>query len=201
MGDSRADAGRGELAHELPYTKSHAVMQRPPRQVNASFPCDMIAAVTESTSTGGGPDRGLLDDGLSVKVRLAGLWTALMLLYVYADILSFYRPGQIAEIESGKLGPFDVSQTSLVLASLIVIVPALMIALSLTLRASLNRPANLALGLLYTLVNVGNLLESWVYYVVFGLLEIALTLTIVATAWKWPRRDASAAATTGPTEG
>ena len=117
-----------------------------------------------------------------------------MLLYVYADILLFYRPGLIAEIESGKLGPFDVSQSSLVIASLIVIVPALMIALSLTLRASLNRPANLALGLLFTLVNVTNLLDDWVYYFLFGLFEIAVTLTIVATAWKWPRRDRSEAA-------
>jgi Family of unknown function (DUF6326) len=74
-----------------------------------------------------------------------------MLLYVYADILSLFRPGEIADIESGQLGPFDVSQASLVIASLIVIVPTLMIVGSLTLRASLNRPVNLILGLLFTL--------------------------------------------------
>ena len=147
-----------------------------------------------SASTRRGSGGTLVDHNVSVKVKLAGLLTALMLLYVYADILSFYRPGWIAEIESGKLGPFDVSQSSLVIASLIVSVPALMIALSLTLRASLNRPANLALGLLYTLVNVSNLLDNWVYYVLFGLLEIAVTLTIGATAWNWPRRDPSTAA-------
>jgi hypothetical protein len=151
--------------------------------------------VTTSARTHRGSDWALVDPGVSVKVKLAGLWTSLMLVYVYADILSLYRPGQIADIESGKLGPFDVSQSSLVFASLIVIVPALMIALSLTLRASRNRRANLALGLLFTLVNVVNLLsESWVYYFLFGLLEIALTLTIVATAWNWPRRDSSTTA-------
>jgi hypothetical protein len=74
-----------------------------------------------------------------VKVKLAGLWTAMMLLYVYADILSFYRPGEIAEIESGKLGPFEVSQSSLVIASVIVIVPALMIALSSSSDRSCDR--------------------------------------------------------------
>jgi Family of unknown function (DUF6326) len=119
----------------------------------------------------------------------------MMLLYVYADILSLYRPGQIAEIESGKIGSFDVSQSSLVIAYLIVFLPALMVVLSPTLRVSLNRPANLAPGLLFTLVNVGNLIgESWAYYFLFGLLEIALTLTIFAIAWNWPRRDTSAAA-------
>jgi hypothetical protein len=155
----------------------------------------IIGAVTASASTRRGSDRTFVEHSVGVKVKLAGLWAAMMLLYVYADILSFFRPGEIADIESGKLGPFDVSQSSLVIASLIVILPALMIALSLMLRASVNRPANLALGLLFTLVNVANLIgESWVYYFLFGLLEIALSLTIVATAWNWPRRDPSPAA-------
>jgi hypothetical protein len=96
--------------------------------------------VTTSAGTRRDSDWTLVDHRVSVKVKLAGLWTAMMLLYVYADILSLYRPGQIAEIESGKMGPFDVSQSSLVIASLIVILPALMIALSLTLRASFNLP-------------------------------------------------------------
>jgi predicted dithiol-disulfide oxidoreductase (DUF899 family) len=100
-----------------------------------------IAAVTTSASTRPGADRTLVDPSVSVKVRLAGLRAAMMLLYVYADILSLFRPSQIAEIESGEIGPFDVSRSSLVIASLIVILPALMIALSLTLRASINRPA------------------------------------------------------------
>jgi hypothetical protein len=149
--------------------------------------------VTASARTRRGSDSTLVDHSVSVKVKLAGLWTAMMLLYVYADILSLYRPGQIAKVQSGKLGPFDVSQSSLVIASLIVIVPALMIALSLTLHAIVNRRANLAVGALFTLVNVSNLVgESWVYYFLLGLLEIALTLTIVATAWTWPPRDSSA---------
>lgn len=157
--------------------------------------CNKIAAVTTSSRIRRGSDWTLVEHSVSVKVKLAGLWTALMLLYVYADILSLYRPGEVGEIERGKMGPFDVSQSSLVIASLIVIVPALMIVLSLTLRGSLNRRANLALGVLFTLVNVSHLLgESWVYYFLFGLIEIALTLTIVATAWNWPRRDPSAAA-------
>jgi hypothetical protein len=93
---------------------------------------------TTSARTRRSSDWTLVDHSLSVKVKLAGLWTAMMLLYVYADILSFYRPGEIADIESGELGPFDVSQPSLVIASVIVIVPTLMIALSLMLRASLG---------------------------------------------------------------
>ena len=55
------------------------------------------------------------------------------------------------------MGPLDVSQATLVLASLIVIIPAVMIALSLLLPARVNRPLNLVLAILYTLVNISNL--------------------------------------------
>jgi cbb3-type cytochrome oxidase subunit 3 len=35
---------------------------------------------------------------LSVRLQLAAVWTALMFLFVYADLLSFFRPGELAEI-------------------------------------------------------------------------------------------------------
>lgn len=86
------------------------------------------------------------------------------------------------------LGPFDVSQATLVVASLIVMIPAAMIVLSLLIPARINRPLNLVLAVLYTLVNISNLVgESWVYYLLFGVAEIALTVFIFLTARRWPR--------------
>ena len=73
------------------------------------------------------------------------------------------------------------------LASLIVIVPAIMIVLSLLLPARVSRPLNLVLAILYTLVNISNLAgEEWAYYILFGIAEIAITALIFLTAWKWP---------------
>jgi hypothetical protein len=111
----------------------------------------------------------------------------LIALYIYADFLSLYRPGQIEEVRDGVIGPFDVSQTTLLVASLIVIIPAVMIVLSLLLPAGANRSVNLVLAVLYTLVNISNLVgESWVYYFLFGVAEIAVTTLIFLTAWGWP---------------
>jgi len=67
---------------------------------------------------------------LVARVRLTALWAALMLLYLYADFFSLFPQGHIEEIMSGKMGPFDVSQTSLFLASLLMALPALMVALT-----------------------------------------------------------------------
>jgi len=59
----------------------------------------------------------------------------------------------------GALGPLEVSQATLLVASLIVMIPASMIVLSLVLPAGVNRLLNLVLAVLYTLVNIGNLVS------------------------------------------
>jgi hypothetical protein len=92
----------------------------------------------------------------------------------------------LEEISSGGFGPFEVSQTTLVIASLIVMVPAAMILLSVLLPHGVNRRVNLILAVIYTLVNVANLAaEGWAYYIMFGIAEIAVTIFIFITAWRW----------------
>jgi hypothetical protein len=85
------------------------------------------------------------------------------------------------------MGPFDVSQGSLLIAPVIVIIPAVMIVLSLLLSAGANRSLNLVLAIIYTLINVSNLIgESWAYYFLFGVIEMAVTAFIFLAAWRWP---------------
>lgn len=123
-----------------------------------------------------------------VRIRLAAAWTALIALYIYADFLSLYRPGQIEEVRNGVMGPVDVTQATLLLASAIVIIPAVMIVSSLLLPAGANRSLNLVLALLYTLINIGNLIgETWAYYLLFGVAELGITAFIFFTAWRGPR--------------
>jgi len=130
------------------------------------------------------------DVTINVKMKLSALWVALMLLYIYADILSLYRPGQLKEMMEGLMGPFPVTQGSLLTASILMIIPAVMVFLSLTLRPKVNRWANIILGVLYTFVNISNLIgETWIYYMVSGVVEIAVTLLIVWYAWKWPNSE------------
>ena len=126
------------------------------------------------------------DVKINVKMKLSALWVALMVLYIYADIFSFYRPGQIEEMISGRMGPLPVTQGSLLVASILMMIPAVMVFLSLTLKPKVNRWANLILGVLYTFVNISNLIgETWVFYIFFGIVEIVLTFLTVGYAWKW----------------
>jgi hypothetical protein len=126
------------------------------------------------------------DRKIPVKIKLAALWAALMFLYVYADIFSLFKPGQIEEMVSGRMGPFPVTQGSLLTASLLMLIPALMVFLSLALKPNVDRWVNIVLGVLYTAVNIGNLVgETWAFYILYGVVEMALTLLIVRNAWMW----------------
>jgi len=52
----------------------------------------------------------LEDVKISVKIKLSALWAAMMLLYIYADIFSLFRPGQIEKMTKGLMGPYPVTQ-------------------------------------------------------------------------------------------
>jgi len=126
------------------------------------------------------------DVKIPVKVLLSALWAALMFLYIYADHFSLFKPGQIEEMAAGRMGPFPVTQGSLLSAAILMLISALMVFLSLALTSKVSRWANIILGVLYTAVNVWNLVgETWAFYLLLGLVEIALTLLIVGYAWRW----------------
>jgi Family of unknown function (DUF6326) len=126
------------------------------------------------------------DVKINVKMKLSALWVALMFLYIYADIFKLFMPGEIEKMISGRQGPLPTTQGSLLTASVLMIIPAVMVFLSLTLGPKVSRWVNIILGALYTFVNISNLVgETWAFYIFFGVVEIVLTFLIVGYAWKW----------------
>lgn len=125
---------------------------------------------------------------LSTRANLAGLWITMMLLYIYCDIYSLHRPGYISEMIAGMIGPFEVNQGVLAGFGILMAVPALMIPACLFLKASIAKWANILVGAAYTFVNLGNLVgETWVYYWIYGVLEMMVTAGIIVVAMKWSR--------------
>jgi hypothetical protein len=133
-------------------------------------------------------NKTLEDIKVNVKIKLSALWVTLMSLYIYADFFALHNPGGIEKIIKGFLGPFAITQQSLLMASVLMIIPGIMIFFSLVLKAKVSRYTNIIIGILYTLVNIGNLIgESFIYYILFGVIEMIITLLIVFYAWKWPK--------------
>jgi len=45
----------------------------------------------------------LLEDlDVNVKIKLAGLWVALMFFYLYRDVLGFMEPGHVEDLLAGS---------------------------------------------------------------------------------------------------
>jgi hypothetical protein len=87
---------------------------------------------------------------------------------------------------AGRMGPFAVTQGSLLGFTVMMMIPAVMVFLSLALKHQAGRWANIILGVLYALVNISNLVgETWAYYVLYGVVELVFTLLIVGHAWRW----------------
>ena len=134
------------------------------------------------------PTTNLDDQPVPVRAALAAAWTSFMFLYAYVDILNFYTPGVVADILAGRVFEFDLSQTFSTTALTLVAIPALMVVLSMTLPARVNRITNLAVAALYVPVTAFNLAsESWLFFYGLGVaLELGLLALVVRYAWTWP---------------
>jgi hypothetical protein len=130
-----------------------------------------------------------VDVKFTTRTILIGLWITLMLLYIYCDIFSFFRPNHINEILEGKLGPFQINQISLIVSGILMAIPALMIMANLFIKLVAIKWINIIAGIVYTFVNIGNLIgETWGYYIMYGLIEILITVLIIIKSLKWQKK-------------
>ncbi|MBT2211327.1 DUF6326 family protein [Actinomadura sp. NEAU-AAG7] len=139
----------------------------------------------------------LEDLRLPVQAKLAAAWTSFMFLYIYVDYLALYKPGFLDDLLGGTVHEFDTGPTFVAVALSLMAVPILMILLSATLPARVNRTINVVVAALYIPVSVFNAAgEPWSYSYFYGLsigLELLLLAFILRSAWSWPRRITSPA--------
>jgi hypothetical protein len=134
----------------------------------------------------------LEDISINVKLKLAALWASFMFLYIYVDYFHLYMPGTLKDMLTGRVFVFDITQGFLIAALVSVTIPTLMIFLSVTLPANINRWANSLIAVVYipyTLFNLAG--EAWIHMVFGAVVEVVLLCLIIHYAWKWPRIKAS----------
>lgn len=133
----------------------------------------------------------LEDRQVPVQAKLAAAWTSLMFFVIYIDYFHLYKPGTIDQIRGGRIFEFDITPTLLTIFVVVIGIPALMILLSMTLPARVNRATNLVVASLNIPLMVFNAAgESWEWASFYGLsigLEVLLLAFILRSAWTWPR--------------
>ncbi|MFW9996977.1 MAG: DUF6326 family protein [Candidatus Odinarchaeota archaeon] len=131
------------------------------------------------------------DVKVNVKIKLSALWVAVMFCYSYADVLGFYKPGNIAELITGEIAGVQITPEFLVFSALLMAGPTVMVFLSLILTAKVNRWVNIILSVVYTGIIVITLLMpgNWAYYILYASLEVVIYALIAWQAWNWPRQE------------
>lgn len=142
----------------------------------------------------------LLDNPpVPLQAKLAASWTSLMFFVIYIDYFHLYQPGAIDQIRGGGIFEFDITPTLMTIFIVVIGIPALMVMLSMALPARVNRATNLVVASLQIPLMVFNAAgASWDWAFYYGLtigIEVLILAFILRSAWTWPRRVASPAAT------
>ncbi|WP_409417199.1 DUF6326 family protein [Flavobacterium sp. PS2] len=129
------------------------------------------------------------DFKVNVRIKLSALWASVMFCYIYGDYFSLYVPNKIQGFVSGE-NMLD-SPIKLFAATILMVIPSLMIFLSILLKPKLARLLNIIFGIIYTaimlLIAATTLAPWWAFYVFLALVESVITVVIVWQAYKWPR--------------
>ena len=130
-------------------------------------------------------------DSFSVKIKLAVLWTSIVVTNLAIVIITFLSPNVIDNIRAGSVLGAEIGPNLLLLIAFTYFwVPVLLTILSITLNDSINRWANLIAGILYALFVLNELVSNIVKtsYLYGFFLQSTVIFILGAIIWfsiKW----------------
>ena len=121
-----------------------------------------------------------------VKIKLSAVWAALMLTYLLGDVLRVFS----GDFTAGELGGLQISQELMLGMAALLVIPAVMVFLSVTLKYSLNRWINIIFAIFFfgfNLVGLPTYASAYdQFLIIVGLIFNILT---VWYAWSWPKQE------------
>jgi Family of unknown function (DUF6326) len=130
------------------------------------------------------------DVRIGVRLKISALWIVMLLLFAYGDIFGFFAPGRIEEVSGGEISGIKITQVFLFGVSVYIAIASVMVFLSLVLRPSASRWANIVLPVLYIVsIVVSAIGETAAYFLFLSVAESGLLLLILWYAWTWPRHE------------
>ncbi|MCP8308385.1 MAG: hypothetical protein H3Z52_06545 [archaeon] len=126
-----------------------------------------------------------------VKIKISVLWLFTEVAGLASGLLMLMEPGVIEQIMTGEILGMKIGPEFLLLFAIILLVPLVMAFLSLTLKDSTNRWANIIVGIVWfglLLTDLPTYLANpSAYAILMWLSQVVATALIVWYAWKWPK--------------
>jgi hypothetical protein len=121
-----------------------------------------------------------------IRIKLSGLWTALILTYLLGDVLRIFS----GDFVPGEMGGMQITQGMYLGLAILLLIPIIMVFLSLVLKYRANRWTNLVLAAFFFIFNLFGLPTYPSLYdqflIIVGLVFNGLTFWY---AWKWPEPE------------
>ena len=122
------------------------------------------------------------------KVILSTLWIFVMFNYLYCDLMGLMDPALLSQFIEGNIDGIAINEKFLLGAALLMEIPIAMVLLSRVLPYKANRWTNITAAAIKSLVMIATMFMGsgpTLYYLFFGMIEIACTLFIIWYAWQW----------------
>ncbi|MDH5375907.1 MAG: DUF6326 family protein [Candidatus Bathyarchaeota archaeon] len=133
-------------------------------------------------------------ENLALKIKLAALWLFLAVGFTAFVLLALMMPGGIEQIIAGEIeGMGPISEGLLLFFAVFWLIPLTMAFLSLTLKDSANRWANIIVGIVWAAIGIldlgDTLSRGWLTLALVAFSKTVAAALIVWYAWKWPKQD------------
>ena len=122
------------------------------------------------------------------KIKIAVLWIFGIITALTTMFVMLLEPGVIEQVIAGELKGQEIRPEVLLVLAIIVLIPLVMAFLSLVLKNSVNRWANIIVGIAFLIFGLSDLPKylaiSSAYAVLLDLSGVAASALIVWYAWK-----------------
>jgi len=122
-----------------------------------------------------------------IKIKLSGIWIALMLTYLLGDVLRIFS----GDFNAGEISGMEISQIMYLGMAILMVIPILMVFLTLTLPNKANRWVNIMFASFFFIFNlIGLPTYSSLYDQFLIVVGLVFNILTVWYAWKWPKQKA-----------
>lgn len=121
------------------------------------------------------------------RLKLSALWIALMLTYLLGDVMRIFSGDFIA----GEMVGAQTSPGLYLGMAILFVIPILMVYLSLTLKQGITRWANMAIAIIFFIINlIGLPGYASIYDQFLIVVGLGFNLVTIWHAWKWAGGEA-----------
>ncbi len=124
-----------------------------------------------------------------VKIKLSVLWLFGEVTLLTFLVLELLEQGVIQGIIAGDMKGLPLGSETLLFYAVSLLIPLVMAFLSLTLKDSMNRWANIVLGVFFTGLYlsdlIAHLVNPYAHAILMGSAAVVAQVLIVWYAWKW----------------